>query len=175
MFLVFFSCILRFQFVYYWVSFIIAHLWIKFWINSFYHCIIGLFVFEYDQYGFSQLLELMEQQPFLKLVQVMCEVKSQTILTNLKNWDLVCMTQVTHILWLKSNQTEENMMILVYVIRTTNYTWFKSCNSITQITSCTWLESHISYTALFDSNKTSYMTWITSCSTFSCLILINFI
>lgn len=151
------ACPLRFRVVYY---FLLSRLHNCTSLNQVLNrfvliCIIVLFVFDYDHYGFSKLLELMKQEPFLKLVQVIWEVKSKTIFKNLKIWDLVCMTRVTHIPWLESNQTYENMMILVYVTWITIYTWFEPCNFVTRIIRCTWLESHILCYPL------SHLIWIT--------------
>lgn len=47
--------------------------------------IIQVFVFEYNHCVLNQLVEFIEQEPYLMLVKVMCQVKSQTILKNLKN------------------------------------------------------------------------------------------
>lgn len=138
--------------------------------------IIQLFVFEYDHCVFSQLLELKEQEPYLMLVLVMWEVKSKTILKNFKIWDFLCMIRVTHNPWLESNQTVENMMILVcdsnhnlHVIRVMQY--YDSNHKLHMIR----ITHLLLATTSFDLNHTSYMNRITSFVTFLCLVLIKLI
>lgn len=55
-------------------------------------CKIQVFAFDYDQCVLCQLVELMEQEPYLVSVQVIWEIEYEIILKNLKNWDFICVT-----------------------------------------------------------------------------------